>query len=87
MNTVCTLKYFKGVRLALDIGKSEDMVNMSNTRLSVTYSSITCIWAEALRTREGFNAILSREITHVNSKFPPANLKEEHPSVIHNALT
>ena len=73
------------MRLALDnTGKSEDM---SNTRLSVTNSPITCTWAEALRMREGFNAILSREITHVNSKFPPANLKEEHLNVIHTALS
>ena len=62
------------MRLALDIGSSEDMI----------HSIITCIWAEALRTKEGFSAILSREITHINSKFPPANLKK---NILHNVLS
>ena len=62
------------MRLALDIGSSEDMI----------HSIITCIWAEALRTKEGFSAIRSKEITHINSKFPPANLKK---NILHNVLS
>lgn len=40
-------------------------------------NAITCTWAEALSTGEGFRAILSREITHVTSKLPSENLKDK----------